>query len=108
MVARLMRQPRFHLIMDKASGLVDGFSYIVSLVLILKCDQVRCLVRVSPSFHQRGAESCNAEYAAAVCHDLTVITEFCSRMEHESVISALEIIKTVNRESFLIGYRIPF
>lgn len=43
--------PLVHPYTDKTSGFVNSFSYIVSLVLILKCDEVRRLVRVSPCFN---------------------------------------------------------
>ena len=78
----------------------------MSHVLILKRDPFRRLISFLSGFLQIFSCGGHAEDTTAVGDDLAVFVEFCARVEDIVIVFSLELLKSLDRESFFILYRV--
>ena len=87
-------------------NIVDRLTNIMSHVLILKRDPFRRLISLLSGFLQIFSGGGHTEDTAAVGDDLTVFVEFCAGVEDIVIVFSLELLKSLDRESFFILYRV--
>ena len=78
----------------------------MAIILVVEIDPLHRLISVRTCLLQILPEGGHIQHTSAVCNDLTLLIELCSRME--AVISRVifEILQPADRVSLLIGYRI--